>query len=240
MKCFKILLSAALICAFLTACRGNTQKTETEPETTEAVTETAEPTTSPVPSEYVVAAKTKTFTDKDGKSENTFAIPALNFKTDDAKAINSAISEKYDKEIEAAGKGKSGYDTINYNAYLNDDVITLLITAEKKGHAITYDVYNFNKTTGKKLDNEGLIKYLGLDSSETYSTLKAALQDDYTSKFKFDDFPDDYYYQLEMTVGDEAITRSKLFLNGDASLYAACTERASVGAGEFEVLIAIN
>ena len=186
MKCFKILLSAALICAFLTACRGNTQKTETEPETTEAVTETAEPTTSPVPSEYVVAAKT------------------------------------------------------NYNAYLNDDVITLLITAEKKGHAITYDVYNFNKTTGKQLDNEGLIKYLGLDTSETYSTLKAALQDDYTSKFKFDDFPDDYYYQLEMTVGDEAITRSKLFLNGDASLYAACTERASVGAGEFEVLIAIN
>ena len=236
---FKVIISAAMLCVFLAACQNSPQKTESVSNETTAPTETAEPTTSPVPSEFVVTGQEKTFADSDGKNETVFKIPKLNFDTADAKAINSAINERYGAAFEAE-QGKSEYSSINYNAYLNDDIISLLITAEKKGHAIDYGVYNYNKTTGEKLDNSGLLDYLKLSGSDVYEELKEALQDDYTSKFKYEDFPDDYYYQLEMTVGDEAIAQSQMFLNGDAELYAACTERASVGAGEFEVLIAIN
>lgn len=227
------------MCVLLTACQSSTQSASSAQDTA-APTETAEPTTDPVPGEYVITGQEKTVTDNDGKNETVFRVPKLNLDTDGAKAINSAITERYGAEIEAAGQGKSGYSSINYSAYLNDDIITLLITAEKKGHAITYGVYNYNKATGKQLDNSGLLEYMGLSEPDIYAELKEALQDDYTSKFKYDDFPDDYYYQLEMTVGDDAIAESQLFLNSDAELYAACTERASVGAGEFEVLIAVR
>ena len=100
-------------------------------------------------------------------------------------------------------------------------------------------MYNYNKTTGKRLDNEKLLSYLQRDSESTYSDLKQALEDDYTSKFKYENFPDDYYYQMELTVGDEAVRQSQLFLNKEAELYAVCTERASVGSGEFQVLISL-
>ena len=78
------------------------------------------------------------------------------------------------------------------------------------------------------------------DSESAYAALKKALTEDYMSKFKPEDFPDDYYYQLELTVGDEALREAQLFLNADAALYAVCTEHADVGSGAFEVLVAVG
>ena len=142
------------------------------------------------------------------------------------------------KEAESNNKTPA-YDSIDYEAYVNDDIVSIKITAENAGHNLSYSVYNYNKTTGKRLDNEKLLSYLQRDSESTYSDLKQALEDDYTSKFKYENFPDDYYYQMELTVGDEAVRQSQLFLNKEAELYAVCTERASVGSGEFQVLISL-
>ena len=65
------------------------------------------------------------------------------------------------------------------------------------------------------------------------------MEEDYLAKFKEEKFPDDYYYQLDLTISDEAVRRSQMFLNADAELYAVCVEYAGVGDGEYSVLISL-
>lgn len=244
MKTFKILTALIAVCALLGGC----QSAETQPESNNATA--ASDATSPTetqsaemtPDNYVTDGRGETFTytDKGGSEHETvYRIPKLTFTTDGAQSINAAIAEQYSADFEAAEQATAApaYTSIDYGAYVNDDIISLLITAEDQTHHFTYSVYNYNKKTGKQLDNAGLLTYLQRDYDQTFSDLKTALQDDYTSKFQFENFPDDYYYQMEMTVGDEAIQQSSLFLNENGELYAICTERVSLGDGEFQVMI---
>ena len=239
MKRFSILLLTALLALSAAACQQEATSSSAEDTTVAALTEPTTQPDDPETSVYVIPAREETYTDKSG-GETVYRIPKLNSKTEGAQAINAAVNAKYDAICEAAAQGKQSYDAIDYQAYVNDDIVTLLITAEGKNHAITYDVYNYNKTTGKQLDNAGLLDYLWLEEEPTYKALQQALEDDYTSKFRFEDFPDDYYYQMELSVGDEAVAQSTLFLNENAARYALCTEYAGVGAKEFQVLIAVN
>lgn len=246
MKNFKLLLILLLLCLILTACNNKGSGiSASEPVTT--VPASTVPANSSAVNDCVAAARVETFTCTD-KNKNTvkttYRIPALKFDTPDALEINGDIQKRYSDAFseakEAAGNNKTpAYDSIDYEAYVNDDIVSIKITAENAGHNLSYSVYNYNKTTGKRLDNEKLLSYLQRDSESTYSDLKQALEDDYTSKFKYENFPDDYYYQMELTVGDEAVRQSQLFLNKEAELYAVCTERASVGSGEFQVLISL-
>lgn len=247
MKSFKILLLTALLCASLCACQSGGSKTgSSEKATAPSEIITTAPPTDPPTGSMVVAGREKEFVYNDGDNNGetiTYKLPMLNFQTEDAKKINEEIGELYDEcfttaEQEYADNKSLSCESLGYESYLNDDIITLLISKEED-HALTYSVFNYNKTTGKRLDNAGLLEYLKLDAEQTYSALKTQLEDDYYSKFKYENFPDDYYYQLEMTVGDEALTQSKLFLNREAELFAICTEYASVGKGEFQVMIAI-
>ena len=194
---------------------------------------------------HVKAGREQSFFCTD-KSKNTvsylYSIPSLTDKTDGARAINADISAKYDglftkaQEVTAQNKPPEP-ENISYRAYINDDIVTLIITGEGQGHNLTYTVYNYNKSTGKQLDNAALLQYLQRDYDKTFDALSKALEADYVAKFKPDKFPDDYYYQLDLTVGAEGVRQSQLFLNSEAELYAVCTEHAGVGSGTFQVLI---
>ena len=239
MKYFNIIPAALLIAAILTACGTDNNAASKQPPASPSTTAAA--TTLPSDSASVKTAREESFGEN---SETVFRFPALNFDSSDAKAINREISELYtpifDAAKAAAKAGKAlAYSSIDYNAYVNDDIISIVIADETTDHVFSYHVYNFNKTTGKRVDNAALIEYLQLDSDQTYADLKQSLQNDYTSKFKYENFKKDYYYQLEMTVGDDAIKESQLFLNGNGELYAICIERASIGKGEFCVMIAV-
>ena len=225
MKNFKMLLILLLLCFILTAC-NNKGRGGSEPEPVTTVPASTVPQKSSAVNDCVAAAREETFTctDKNKNTvETTYRIPALKFDTPDALEINGDIQKRYSDAFSEAKEAESNnktpaYDSIDYEAYVNDDIVSIKITAENAGHNLSYSVYNYNKT---------------------YSDLKQALEDDYTSKFKYENFPDDYYYQMELTVGDEAVMQSQLFLNKEAELYAVCTERASVGSGEFQVLISL-
>ena len=247
MKIFKPILILLPLCLLLGACDdGNSSIEPSVPETTAAAETTdGDDKDTSMLSECITVAREEKFTCTD-KNKNTvetvYRIPALSFKTPDALAINKEIEDKYEEDFSAAkaasDKNKyTSYDSIDYKANLNDDIISIIIIAENSGHNLSYTVYNYNKTTGKRLDNKGLLNYLQRDYDQTMAQLKERLEDDYTSKFKYENFPKDYYYQMELSVGDEAIAQSQLFLNEEADLYAVCVEHASVGDGEFSVLI---
>ncbi len=240
MKSFKRIAALLILCCFLGGC----QPSKEQPSAATAGSEPADTTAAAlaVPNDYVSDGKEETFTytDKGGEEHQTvYRIPKLNFTDSDAQAINAAVSEKYGADFEAAAQanGAPEYLSINYGAFTNDDIISLLITAEDRTHHFTYSAFNYNKKTNKQLDNAGLLAYLQRDYDQTFSDLQDALQDDYLSKYQYENFPDDYYYQLEMTAGDEAVRQSTLYLNENGELYAVCTERVSLGEGEFQVLI---
>ena len=246
MKICKLLLFLLPLCLLLTACKDEKSSSKTVSETV-TVPVTTKPLDTSKAENCAITAREETFTCTD-KNKNTvetvYRIPALTFDTPDAVAINSEISKKYEGDFaaakEASEKNKyTPYDSIDYNVFLNDDIVSVLIISENTGHNLSYSVYNYNKTTGKRLDNKGLLSYLQRDYDQTLAQLKKALENDYTSKFKYENFPKDYYNQMELTVGDEAVAQSQLYLNGEADLYAVCIERASVGSGEFSVLISL-
>ncbi len=247
MKTFKIILLTALLCLSFCACQGGNSKSSSSQSSEEATwITTTEPQTDPPEGSMVMNGRKQefTFTDKSGSKETvTYVIPSLNFKTSDAARINAEISAMYGEcfttaEQQVKNNQPLSCESLTYESYLNDDILTLMIVKEES-HTITYSVYNYNKATGRQLTNDGLLEYLQLDREKTFAGLKSALEDDYYSKFKYENFPDDYYYQLEMSTGDNALEKSSLFLNQNAELYAICTEYASVGKGEFQVMIAI-
>jgi len=118
-------------------------------------------------------------------------------------------------------------------------VVSLVITREGAGHDLSYDVYNYNKTTGTRMDSAAVLAYLNREYDEIIATLQDALQADYTAKFSEEAFPDSYYDCLYRTLSEEALSKAQFFLNEDAELYAICTEYADVGDGEFQVLLSL-
>lgn len=244
MKRFSIWCAAALLCVLLCACHNDRiwLPTSLDIPTVPVTTEATEP---PEVRASVMVGREQTFSYTD-KNKNTvsclYRVPKLTAQTEDAEAINAKIAHDFDGLFSAAQKAVNNNkdpepDSINYTASVSDDIVTLLITVEWQGHRLTYAAYNYNKTTGKQLDNAALLNYLQRDYDETFSGLKESLQQDYTAKFREENFADDYYYQLDKTISDEAVQRSQLYLNPDAELYAVCTEYASTGNGAFQVLI---
>lgn len=250
MKLFRIIIAAALISVALTACSESSKSATPDSATTPTAAESTAATAATRAAEVadcVRAAREENFnyTDKSKAAVNTtYIIPALTFETDDAKKINSEIEQLYADVFDASKKAAEAKTalplySLNYEASVNDDIVSLLIISEGQGHDLSYNVFNYNKTTGKRLDNEGLLDYLQRDYDHTFADLKKRLEADYNTKFSAERFPKDYYYQLENTVGDEALAKSRLFLNTEGELYAVCVEYASVGKGEFSVLIAV-
>lgn len=243
MKFYKFLAPLLCLAFLLGACQSAPQK---EQETTAAAsTAAATVPDDPDPNSHISAGREETFTytDKSGAQHSvTYQLPRLNFNTKAAQTINQQIEERYSADFEAAAAQQEKNAApelagISYQANINDDIITLVIQREEQTHAITYGVYNYNASTGEQLDNSGLLAYLQRDEEQTYSDLKKALESDYYAKYQYEDFPSDYYYQLERTIGDEALHSCTFFLNSQGELYAVCTEYISVGAGQFEVLI---
>ncbi len=244
MKSFKLCLAALLLCLSLCACQGGA---DSAAETTAATEPATEAETEPPAGAPVVVGKEETFsyTDKQNGAQNaTYKLPSLQFSTPDAQRINREIEEQYAAVFETAAQEQSSQaalsvTSLDYDANVNDDVASVVIKTETQAHTVSYTVYNFNIATGNQLYNAGLLSYLQLDYDQTFASLKEALEDDYYSKFKVENFPDDYYYQLDRTTNSDALQQSQLFLNSDGILYAVCTEYAGVGAGEFQVLLKV-
>lgn len=242
MKSCRILCALTLLCLLLAAC-GNEAATadgETVPVTTESEKDARVRL-------CVKTAREQTFryTDKDGNTVSTlYRTPALRFETAEAKAVNAEITERYEPLYDAAVEAAATYKNpdpqeIDYKGYVNDDVVSLVITREGAGHDLSYDVYNYNKTTGTRMDSAAVLAYLNREYDEILATLRDALQADYTAKFSEEAFPDSYYDRLYYTLSEESLSNAQFFLNEDAELFAICTEYADIGDGEFQVLLSL-
>ena len=111
------------------------------------------------------------------------------------------------------------------------------------GDPVTYSIPRLTAdSSDAKAVNSAIEKEYAKDfetAAAVYAAVETALQSDYVSKFKFDNFKDDYYINYENTLSDDNIKNCSLFFDGSGSLCAICKEFASVGAGEFNVKIKV-
>lgn len=250
MKLKLILLSAITACVLLTACNSE-EESQAEPTyyqiVTDAPTEPTEPELNAA-DDYVKSANEnfseKTDGDEDNSSSN-FSIPEIRVDTPEAKKINADIHEKYDSDIDnalsdTAADGKKSCDSISYDSYLNDDILSIVITRTYSDHSVDYGIYNYDVRKDQQLDNQSLCDALKREYSEVQQSLKNSLDNDYRSKFKYDNFPNDYYINYEKTLADDNLAQAMLFLDKGGNLTAICKEFATVGSGEFTVLLRVD
>ena len=238
MKRFGITALIAALCVVFSACGSGEQ-----------------PVTTTAPEVVIQAAKDKNkvsvareesfeYTDNNGNSYSaSYRIPSINLDSEDAEEANEEITDKYTPDFEKAEQESAARigltcDSLDYEKYENEGVLSVVIRRVYYSHAVDYSVYNFNSKTGDALSGSDVAKASKLSWDEVTETLRTELEKDYVSKYKTSK-PEKYEENLEKTLSDDNLGSAMLYLGKDGKLTAICKEYASVGAGEFSVVLTI-
>ena len=152
-------------------------------------------------------------------SDYSYSLPFINIDSTDAKKINAEIESKF--------KTKSGY-AIKYVSYVNDNVLSLVISNEFDGGFIEYFSYNIDIYTGKALSNKDLISLKNITETTYLSKLKEAYKNKYIKMYGTKDkisngqsgiTLEEYQAQYDKTVADKNISiETPLYLNSNGKL----------------------
>lgn len=98
-------------------------------------------------------------------SNSSYSIPFINIKSDEVDKINQEIEEKYKTESSGA---------IKYTSYLNDNILSLVITELTPSDTEYFNIYNVDVYKGKKVNNATLIAKKNITESNFLAKLKSA------------------------------------------------------------------
>lgn len=130
------------------------------------------------------------YTNKDvleNKYELNFNIPYININNDTAKEINNEINSLfYEKAINIlAGTTQYTIYSVKYKAYVNDNILSLIISANLKegdnAQRVIMKTYNYNLASNSKLSINEVLQYRGITEeyaqSKVNETIKTASED---------------------------------------------------------------
>lgn len=240
-KTIAILIAAVLAVSALSACSININlNTSTEePTIVEATTAATTAATDPTATEaetkaaagkledYVKTAAENTVTSGDGKT-NTLRYPEILLDSSDAKAANKELSDKFAEAID----GTRGAYAIDYEAYLNGNILSVVTMSKLDGGNTFGLCYNFDVTTGKKLSNQDICAAAG----KTYDELKKELKEKITAHYddKWSSVPGNEEYR-EKTLSDDNLNAAVFYLTDGGKVSALADTYAAVGGGHWVV-----
>ena len=240
-------LSALTACSLFKAPKGSapaptapavSTEASTEAQTVASATE-ADSATAPAAigtlDDYVKTAKEKTITFGGGKT-NTLRLPEILIDSADAKAANSEIVEKYGEVVEGEANSTGAY-ALDYEAYLNGKILSLVIIAKYDGGNSYGLCYNFDVTTGKTMDNESLCSAIGKNYTEELDELYDELVDYYETKWG--NLPGNET-EKEKTYNYSNIKAAAMYLDEDGDLMALVDTYAAVGGGHWIAQIDVD
>ena len=245
-KIIIMLLLAAMMALSFCACDTyyninvrTTEEDTTEPPSTKPAYETGV---------YTTVAKEETFeyTDRAGNVyKTTYLIPRINLVGADADMINKEITEKYYKDFvaaenEQANRSSLTCDSLGYERFINGNVLSVVIKRVYYSHSVDYTVYSFNTSTCTLLDSKGVVTAIGKSYPEVKEKIRAELEKDYVNKYNTANPPQNYKENYEKTLSDDNMEKAKIYINEKGKITAVCKEYASVGNGEFAVVITLD
>ena len=114
-------------------------------------------------------------------------IPMININSKKVKEINSQIKTEFYDIANSIMRQKEGYTiyTVSYVAYINEDVLSLVIKSslkeQNKAEKVTVRTYNYSIADEKLYTLEELIKYKGTTVDEVQSTIDKDIRTAYNN-----------------------------------------------------------
>ena len=105
-------------------------------------------------------------------SDYSYNIPTINIDSTDVEKINAEINKDYKEEVEKQiNNGEIVVYEVDYNYYVNSNVLSLVITGKLPSDIENYQVFNVDIYTGKSITNDELLNYKNISSTEFLSKL---------------------------------------------------------------------
>lgn len=235
MKKYMLMLLIAVTAVSLCACALIPIP---RPAPTDAATET-QPTaapaaeTAPAPEigtldDYVRTAAENEVSFGNGKT-NTLRLPEILLDSADASAANAELNERFGEEVKGDANYTGAY-ALDYEAYLNGKVLSVVVIARYDGGNSYGLGYAFDVLTGKRYDNESLCGERGVSYSSGLDALYANLTTYYDDKWS--ELPGNESMR-EQTFDYANLRASSFYLDKDGTLTALVDIYAAVGGGHW-------
>jgi hypothetical protein len=191
--------------------------------------------------DLVVDAHTYAYSGKDEFDQDLeleYHIPKIDLDTDGAKAINDEIEKTFfggENEMAYIGfilnndepkNSEVGYGEIDYDWYVNQDILSLVIECEGFYDNDEYYVYNLDMKSDTRLANADMIATAGLTESDFKKTAEKVLGSKYWEMFGgsvknivYDESSAEFFNkQLSSTISGDNINNADLYLNEKSQL----------------------
>lgn len=118
-------------------------------------------------------------------------IPEININSEVAKSINEEINNTFGKKTNSVVQSKNTMSIYNldYVAYLNDDILSLVIKATLKeedyAQRVIIKTYNYNVKTNQIVKLGNLITKKGIDANKVYDAVLKEIKEEITKNEAF-------------------------------------------------------
>lgn len=172
---------------------------------------------------------------RDAKENSySFRLPRINLSGLEASRINTTITKEFVEPLQKSmedyqsGEECPDYSDINYQVYLNESVLSLVLTCTERVSGKTeYRVYNLNVETGESVQDDAFCQVMNWgpmrleqEVKETAAQqAKIILREYYGEETTDEALEETYGYQR--TMADTNLERVKLYMADDECLWAA-------------------
>lgn len=159
------------------------------------------------------------------KEYTNLDVPYINIDSDDAENINKSISTYVDKMDEGISFGE--YNTLSYEYFENDNVLSVRIMISTMGSTKYYQSYNIDVKTGKTVTNKELCKIADIKETEVGNLAfdiyikdaeKNGFLDTYKTQHIYGDEYTSVYDGTKMIFDSTKLEDYDMYLNKDGNL----------------------
>ena len=231
-----IIFVLLILVVALSACDTGTGVVTSQPATdAPAVTSSAPGTATEAPpvavgtlDDYVKTAKEAAQSFGNG-STTVFRLPEILLDSADASSANSEIMSRFGDDCKEYDD-YSPVISLDYEAYLNDTVLSVMIVGKFDGGNSYGLCYSFDVTTGSRLNNETLCSLTGRDYNNALDTFRTNLTSYYDEKYATMPGNDE---MREKTLSDDNINSGAMYLGSTGKLVVMADIYAAVGGGHW-------
>lgn len=249
MKPSKSIISFLMIILLLSGCTTDSIIPQTEPSVLAPIaTDPVVPETNPVPPTHpsvdtliCVREEIYEWADSAGNTNRVpLRIPSLNATGEDAAQLNQKISEycnQIESEVSSAKNGEYSPFTsiLDYEAYLNGNLLSLLLIHQSTFDYTEYTVYNFDIATSRILTVADMCRmYLDIDYAVFLKyTNDTILQEFRTTFSSFASADSEAFQAMEDMFSRNIISLyyRRLYVNEDGILMLVADKPSIAGAG---------
>lgn len=164
----------------------------------------------------------------------SFRLPRVNLTGLEASRINTTITKEFVEPLQESmedyqsGEECPDYSDINYQVYLNEKVLSLVLSCTERISGKTeYRVYNLDVETGEAVQEDVFCKTLSWGETRLEQELKKRTEQqaktvlrEYYGEETTDEFLEESY-GYQRTMADTNFEQAKLYLADDACLWVA-------------------